>query len=282
MTTTEERRTVSYLDVSGASLYYEVAGSGPVLLLIPGGAADADDFARITGPLSSRYTVVAFDPRGISRSRLAEPAQELSVAVLADDARRVLEAIGGVPAYVFGSSGGGVIGLALIERHPAAVRALVAHEPPLVTLLPPGTAGRTSSQAIYDVYRKDGVWPAIQKFIELSGLGATGAGSDLPPEMQEANEQRMGRMQQNVEYFLARYMLPVTTYAPDLARLRAAASPVVVGVGANWSGQLAHETALALADRLGTTAVTFPGDHSGFFAHPDAFARKLDEVFRAE
>jgi hypothetical protein len=92
----------------------------------------------------------------------------------------------------------------------------------------------------------------------------------------------MARMQQNVEFFLARYLLPVTTYVPDLARLRAVTPPVVVGIGEDLSGQLAHETALALADRLGTTAVTFPGDHSGYFAQPDAFARKLDGVFRAD
>jgi uncharacterized protein (TIGR02246 family) len=74
MATIDERRSTGNLDVPGARLYYEVAGSGPVLLLIPGGAADAGDFARIIGPLSGNYSVITFDPRGISRSRLTEPA----------------------------------------------------------------------------------------------------------------------------------------------------------------------------------------------------------------
>jgi hypothetical protein len=149
-----------------------------------------------------------------------------------------------------------------------------------VTLLPPGTAGRTSSQVIYDTYRKDGVGPAIQQFIALTELGAPGSGSELRPELQEAMAQRMARMQQNVEFFLAHSMLPVTTYVPDVAALRSASSRVVIGVGETSGGQLAHDTALALADRLGTTAVTFPGDHSGFFMLPDLFARKLDEVLQ--
>jgi pimeloyl-ACP methyl ester carboxylesterase len=282
MKNSDTRIATGSLEVAGASVYFEVAGAGPVLLLIPGGASDAGDFARIIGPLADRYTVVTFDPRGISRSRLTKPAQDLSLDVLADDAHRLLMEVSAAPAYVLGSSGGGVIGLALAERHPESVRALVAHEPPLVNLLPPGTASRTSSQVIFDTYRKVGIGPAIQQFIALTGLGAQGPENGLSPELQEAMAQRMARMQQNVEFFLAHYLLPVTTYVPDVAALCASSSRVVVGIGETSSGQLAHDTALALADRLESTAVTFPGDHSGFFFFPDLFAQKLDEVLRAE
>ena len=45
------------LKVPGATLYYEVRGAGPVLLLIPGGPADAGGFAPIRDILSDRYTV---------------------------------------------------------------------------------------------------------------------------------------------------------------------------------------------------------------------------------
>ena len=48
---------------------------------------------------------------------------------------------------------------------------------------------------------------------------------------------------------------------------------------------MAHRGAFAAAERLGTTAVTFPSDHGGFFGgeygqagEPDAFAAKLREV----
>jgi pimeloyl-ACP methyl ester carboxylesterase len=40
-TTEHETKT---LNVPGASLYYEVRGSGPVLLMMPGGPADAASF----------------------------------------------------------------------------------------------------------------------------------------------------------------------------------------------------------------------------------------------
>jgi pimeloyl-ACP methyl ester carboxylesterase len=276
-----ERRTTSYLDVPGAVLHYEVAGAGPVLLLIPGGTADATDFARIVAPLAERYTVASFDPRGMSRSRPTDPEQELSVEVLADDAHRLLAAISAEPAFVFGSSGGGVIGLALAERHPEQVRVLVAHEPPLVTVLPRSDPRRASGQEISDTYREAGAGAAIQTFIAVTGLGGSGARHDPSPELREAMTQRLARMQQNVEFFLSRYLLPITGYLPDAAALQEGSPRVVVGVGETSGGQLAHDTALALADVLGTPAIVFPGDHSGYFIEPTAFAGRLDEVLQA-
>ena len=251
------------------------------MLLIPGGTADGDDFARIVNPLAERYTVIRYDPRGISRSRLSGPAVDVPVEVHADDAHRLLQAMADEPAYVFGSSGGAVIGLALAARHPESLRALVAHEPPLLSLLPAGSPRRDGAQEVYDVYQKEGVGPAIQKFIAFTGFGEAGAPRETSPEAQAAMAKRMARMQQNVEFFLAHYMLPITAYAPEIATLRAGAPRVVVGVGESSAGQLANVTALALAERLETPAVTFPGGHAGYFSHADAFAAKLDEVFQA-
>src|SRR5688500_6400579 len=52
------------LNVPGATLYYEVWGSGPLLLVIPGGPQDAGVFSEIARALADRYTVVPYDPRG--------------------------------------------------------------------------------------------------------------------------------------------------------------------------------------------------------------------------
>ena len=280
MTTIDAQESVHSLKTAGVDLSYEVSGSGPVLLLIPGGTADGGDFARIVSPLAERYTVVRYDPRGISRSRLTGPAADVPVDVHADDAHRLLVATGSEPAYVYASSGGGVIGLALASRFPESVHTLVAHEPPLLSLLPEGSVRHGGAQEVYDSYRQEGVGPAMQKFIAFTGFREQAAQREATPEMQAAMAKRMARMQQNVEFFLAHYMLPITAYVPDVARLRASSSRVVVGVGASSGGQLANVTARALADFLGTLAVTFPGGHSGFFTHPEAFAAQLHEVFQ--
>ena len=262
------------LEVPGATLYYEVRGAGPVLLLIPGGPADAGAFASIRDELSDRYTVVTYDPRGLSRSPLDGEPQDTTAGTFADDAHRLLAAIGTEPAYVLGSSGGALVGLELVSRHPERVRALVAHEPPLARLLDDADEHARFGREIHDTYLSEGVGPAMGKFLVSAGLegdppqppvGAT-------PEMAAA----MARMQGNFDFFLGHMLLPLGDYAPDVSRLRSL--PITVAVGEASEGQLAYRAAVALAERLGKEPAVFPGGHGGFNSHPEAFARRLDEV----
>jgi pimeloyl-ACP methyl ester carboxylesterase len=272
------------LQVPHATLYYEVYGSGPVLLLIPGGPADAGVFADLAGFLADRYTVVAYDPRGNSRSVADGPPQDQQLDVHGDDAARLLEAVGSQPAFVFGNSGGAQIGLNLAARHPQQVHTLMAHEPPCVELLPDAAQQRAAMQQVVDVYRREGVGPGMRRFGQVVGIGGGPgpvaqhlAGGD---EMAGPAPAMSGRIMGNLEFFLGHGVGPITSYVPDLAALRAGPVRVVAGVGASSAGQLAHRAAVALAQRLGTDPAVFPGDHSGFSSQPEAFAEALGTVLR--
>src|SRR6202521_1083065 len=143
--------TAERLAAPGANLYYEVRGSGPVLLMMPGGPADAGVFRRIAEALASDYTVVTYDPRGLSHSTLDAPVRdERIVEIFADDVHRLLTATAKEPAYVFGSSGGAVIGLELATRHPEQVRTLVSHEPPAPVLMADPARERAAMAEIVD------------------------------------------------------------------------------------------------------------------------------------
>jgi len=265
------------LNLPGVHLYYEVHGTGPVLLLIPGGPTDAGIFAGLAAALANRYTVVLYDPRGNSRSVLDGPPEDQRMDVHGDDAASLLAALGDKPAYVLGSSGGAQIGLNLAVRYPARVRILVAHEPPCLELLPDAAEQRAFIEAVYEAYRTDGIGPAMQKFEAGAGVGGRpqrNEGALPPPEMQTA----LGRIMGNLDFFLAHGLRPLGRYVPDVAALRAGPVRVVVGVGEATQGQLAHRSAAALAERLGTVPVTFPGDHGGYVAQPTAFAQKLHDV----
>src|SRR5947199_9581897 len=124
------------LPVPGATLFFETRGAGPVLLLISGGNTDADIFANLADLLASDYTVVTYDPRGNSRSPLDRPPDDQRIEEHSDDAKRLLEAVASGPAAIFGSSSGAIVGLDLVSRHPELVAKLVAHEPPMVEVLP--------------------------------------------------------------------------------------------------------------------------------------------------
>ena len=93
-------------------------GSGPTLLLIPGGAQDAGVFAALASELSDRFTVIALDPRCNSRSFCDDMGSDLDVDQHADDAAAVIAASGGGPVAVFGTSGGAQVGLNLAARQP--------------------------------------------------------------------------------------------------------------------------------------------------------------------
>ncbi|WP_460520713.1 alpha/beta fold hydrolase [Flindersiella endophytica] len=183
MTNTRE----STLAVPGAELFYQVSGSGPVLLLIPGGPADHHTFEAIVPVLAEHYTVVTYDPRGLSRSPMDDRSQPITVETQADDASRLLAAVGAGPAYVLGCSGGGITALALAVLHPGQVRALVAHEPPVVSLLPEPEPSQQAAQGreLYETYRTEGAGAAMAKFMAGAGLDQPEMPADQPPPSPE-------------------------------------------------------------------------------------------------
>ena len=264
------------LDVPGARLYYERRGTGPLLLLI-GSPMDSTGFAGLASALAGDYTVVTYDPRGIGNSSRQDLGRDVTPEQQADDVHRLLAALGCEPAYVFGSSGGAVVGLALVTAHLGQVRTLVAHEPPVVELLPDSAQVRAQIQDIYDTYRADGADKAMQKFMAHAGLGAA-PGQKAEAPLWEPSPEQMARMRATTEVFLGHLIRPTTRYRPDIEALRTAPTRIVVAVGATSKGQLANRSARALADELGTPAVEFPGDHGGFVALPQQCGRVLDQV----
>ncbi len=264
------------LKVPGARIYYEVYGSGPILLMIPGGPADAGGFTGLAHALADRYTVVPYDPRGNSRSVLDGPPSDLHLDLFGDDAAQLLATLGNECAYVLGSSGGAKIGLNLAARYPERVRILVAHEPPCTELLPDAAKHQTTAQEIFETYRNHGTGAAMQKFMAMAGLDGPPPRDAPPssPEVQAAFQRMIG----NLEFFFTHGMKAIGDYMLDVATLKAGTPRVVIGVGDSSKGQLAHRAALALAERLSTPAITFPGAHGGFNNQPAAFAERLHAV----
>ena len=279
------------LKVPGASLYFEVRGSGPVLLLICGGVYDAAGYGSLAEQLAGRYTVVTYDRRGNSRSPLDGGPEHQRIEVHGDDAHRVLSAVGVTgdrPAYVFGNSSGATIGLELAARHHEQVRTLVAHEPPLFELLSDRDHWRTLIQCVEEAFLKEGAGPAMQVLgagLKMSGGeqedgqgrlpgGGQGPQGEPDPETMEL----MARLEKNMEFFIGYEVPPFNKYGPDIAALQASSVRVVAAMGEASEGEPPHRAALAVAERLGTQPVVFPGDHGGFGAQPEAFAAKLHEV----
>lgn len=275
---------MSTLKVPGATLYYEVRGTGPVLLAIPGGPTDAGLFTGLADRLADRYTVVTYDPRGHSRSTLDGPPDGLTVAVHADDAARLLDAVSAEAAYVFGSSGGATIGLDLVARHAEKVQVLVAHEPPVIEVLPDRDSWRALLADISDTYRTQGAFPAMEKF----GRAVEEGGPKYSEQQQQAaapspeQVEMMNRMMGNFDFFLAHELSVIGGYVPDIAALKAVRDRIVIAGGRSSGEQRAYRAARALAEQLGIDLTYFEGGHGGFGASDDAFAESVHQAFKAD
>ena len=275
-----ENTTARGLDVPGAHLYYEVRGSGPLLLII-GAPMGSMFFTELADQFVADHTVLTYDPRGISRSTLTGPAGDDTPDTRAEDVRGLIEAMGGGPVDVFGSSGGAMTGLALVQRHPDLVRTLVAHEPPLIDVLPDAEEQLAWGQELHRTWREEGQDAAFGKFLAGAGFdsppepaGAAGdapdgPGEDLPFPLSTEE------MRANNDYFFGHMMVSTVRYLPDGAALRAASTRVVIGAGSTRPDQLTYRTSVATAELLGTSVVHFPGDHGGFLSHTVEFAEVL-------
>lgn len=262
------------LDVPGARLYYEVRGAGPLLALIaaPMGAAA---FTGLADLLADRFTVLTYDPRGISRSVVVDdPAGEDTPQRRAEDIHRLLQRFGDEPARVFASSGGALTGLALVAAHPEQVHTLIAHEPPLVALLPDHAALQAGHDDIVRISRVEGPDVAMLRFLMLAGVldVPDGAAPGPTPEVSSRQQQADNR------YFIEHMLDAAGRYTPDLDALHAATTRVVIAGGTTSQGQVAQRGAVALADLLDTPLVELPGDHMGWLAEPEASAHVLRQL----
>ena len=277
------------LEAPGAVLHYDVrsndASTEPVLLLI-GSPMGAEGFGTLAGHFTDR-TVVTYDPRAAGRSVRTDGATVTTPDEHADDLHRLITALDAGPVDIFASSGGAVNALALVARHPEQVRTLVAHEPPVSQELPDREAALAACVDINQTYQRSGFGPAMAKFIALvSAQGPLPADYASRPAPDPATfglpaEDDGGRD----DPLLGHNMVSCNYYRHDFDAVRAAPTRVVIGVGAKSGDQLPGRAAVAVADRLGTAPVTFPGDHGGFLGgeygqtgEPDAFAATLREV----
>ncbi|KAA0023158.1 alpha/beta fold hydrolase [Antrihabitans cavernicola] len=266
LTTTVSTHT---LDVPGASLYYELRGSGPLVVLI-GAPMDAVAFAPLAERLATDYTVLTADPRGINRSSVDSRDIDSTPELRADDIARILRAVNTGPAAVFGSSGGAVSALALAQAHPRLIHIVVAHEAPLIELLADRAQLRRGTDELADVYLAGNHLRAWAMFIAQAKI-------DMPADVLEMmfGDHRDPQHLADELFWFAHEMRPSTYWEPDLDVLRASPVRIVVGVGEDSTGETCDRTSCALAAELGIGTTSFPGGHIAFAEDPDAFVGRL-------
>ena len=267
--------TARTLEVPGARLYYEVRGQGPLVVLV-GAPMDAGPFGPLAELLAADYTVLTTDPRGINRSPVDDPGQDSTPEMRADDLSRLVACVDAGPAVVLGSSGGAVSALALVQAHPEQVRVVVAHEPPLIELLPDRAERHAGNEQVIALWLAGDHAGSWRVFLDNANIRlpegvfeAVFGGEPDPQALADTTFQNTHMLR------------PTTRFLPDYAALRSADARVVVGIGEGSAGQVCDRTSRALAAALGIEPTMFPGGHTGFAEDPAGFAVRLRSVLSA-
>jgi len=282
------------LDVPGATVAYDVDGplppeDGRPPLMMIGQPMDASGFRTLASHFPDR-TVVTYDPRGLGRSTRSDGRTDNDPEVQAEDVHAIIDALGAAPVEMFASSGGAVTALALVAAHPDDVATLVAHEPPMIDVLPDADRARAAQRAFQDVYRQKGSGAGMAAFIAMSSWQGEFTDEYLaqpPPDPAQFGMPSDDDGSRD-DPLLSDVSNPITDYRPDVEALTAAPTRVVVAVGTESLDTFTGRTAMATAAALGQVATVFPSHHGGFMGgefgyagEPEAFAAKLREVLDA-
>jgi pimeloyl-ACP methyl ester carboxylesterase len=283
--------TTHILETAGADIAYDVRGPMPTAdgrppLLMIAQPMDASGFGALASHFPDR-TVVTYDPRGLGRSVRKDGRVDHSPTVQAEDVHAVIDALGAGPVDMFASSGGAVTALALVTAHPDDVLTLVAHEPPLIPVLPDAEAAERARAGIRDAYEANGAGAGMAAFIAMTSW--QGEFTDEYFARPAADPAAFGMATEDDgsrdNPLLSDRSWEVSSYRPDVDALAAAPTRIVIAVGEESEGTFTGRSAVATAELLGQRATVFPSHHGGFLGgefgyagQPEAFARTLREV----
>jgi pimeloyl-ACP methyl ester carboxylesterase len=285
MTTTHTLNTVD------ADIAYDVHGQLPTadrrpLLFMIGQPMTATGFGTLAAYFPDR-TVVTYDPRGLGRSTRRDGRVDNSPAVQANDVHAVIKTLGAGAVEMFASSGGAVTALALVTAYPDDVVTLVAHEPPLVPVLPDAEAAQRALSGVRDAYEAKGSGAGMAAFLAMTSW--RGEFTDDYFAQPPADPIAFGMSNEDDgsrdDPLLSDRSWAVSSYRPDVDAVAAAPTRVVIAVGEESEGTFTGRSAVATAELLGQQATVFPSHHGGFVGpefgypgQPEAFAIKLREV----
>jgi pimeloyl-ACP methyl ester carboxylesterase len=85
----------------------------------------------------------------------------------------------------------------------------------------------------------------------------------------------MSRVFGNCEYLMTREVEPFLSFEPNFAALAASGVPIVIGGGEQSRAFYPCRPGKIIAERLGAPFVEFPGGHTGYMEHPQAFAATI-------
>jgi len=257
-------------NVNGVRLFYEIGGprEAAPLVMVHGSWTSHRTWDLVAPKLAESFRVLVYDRRGHSQSE--RPSGQGSVREDVADLAALIEQLGLAPAWVAGSSFGAAITLRLAGRRPELLRGIVAHEPPLFSLLADdpamapllGAAAGRIGAVVARIASGDGAG-AAEQFVDTVAFGP-GTWAQLPPDFRQT-------MTENAPTYLDECNDP-EQLAFDLEWIRTFRRPALLSKGGQSPPMFAPVIARLAGALPDAEVVTFPdAGHIPQRTHSDAY-----------
>ncbi|KAL3443414.1 Alpha/Beta hydrolase protein [Aspergillus insuetus] len=264
------------LDHNGATLYYETQGSGPLLILVPGGHGTSMLFTSLAATLSKNFRVVTYDRRGFHRSAsLTVPPIGRAISKHADDLAALITHLSNAKgATIFGSSWAAIITTSLVARYPELVTKAILHEPTLVALFPSWRATQLCATVAdtLQAYRTKGTAAANRLMMPLIG-----SPSDREAFGKTALYRQLATLKTDFfALYFEREFGECGSFVPDVEALRRERHRLILVVGEDdGAPEFPRYTMVELSRRLDVSVARFPGGHMGYVYKEREFAEAV-------
>ena len=135
-----------YADINGTNIYYEDYGSGPTVILTPGGRVDTNGLRPIAALISTHCRVILHDRRNCGRSDVNISGDLSEQHIWAEEMAGLLRHLNTGPVFAAGGSAGSRTSMTLAVRHPELVSGLFIWEvsggPRSAGIMSPGYYGQ--------------------------------------------------------------------------------------------------------------------------------------------
>ena len=254
--------TEGFVEVNGARLWSETAGSGPALVMLHGHLIDSGQWDSQFVEFAQAFRVVRYDARGFGRSD--KPAAPFAFH---EDLRAVLASLDIPPALLMGCSGGGATVIDMALAYPDSVVGLV--------LVGSAVSGYAFSGpqppkivAMREARERGDIDDAVELGLQLWTDGERRRLQQVDPVVREHTRPMMTRQ-------LSRPTVAAevrTLDPPAISRLAEIRVPTLVVVGADDSPPI-HDIAELLTGQItGARKVVIPDTgHHPNMEHPAAF-----------
>jgi 3-oxoadipate enol-lactonase len=237
--------------VEGGRLYYEVAGTGPALVLVHAGVADCRMWDEQFEVFAERYRVIRYDTRGFGKTT----SENVSFSNR-QDIVDLLRHLGIERSAILGVSRGGQIAIDFTLEHPEMVTALIAVAAGISGFGGPATEAEMALLTEYERLEKEKAYEELTDFeVRVWGDGPNQPGPRADVRVRE----RLREMIANNYRLHQEELQPRVLEPPAVERLGEIRAPTLVLWGDLDFSEVGAAMTLLTERVPGAQHVIFPG-----------------------